>query len=71
MTTEMFEYDSHLVMFLPPGVSVIKLFTDVSYEFSQKARVLVLDKPFQLSLMFVDKAGGYLIVDQLKCTPLG
>jgi len=32
---------------------------------------LVLDNPFQPSLMFVGKAGVYPRVEQLKSTPLG
>ncbi len=43
-----------------PGPNVIKLFTSVIYESSQKARIF-RDKPFQPSLMFVGKA---------KSTPL-
>ncbi len=38
------------------GANVIKLFTDVSYDFSQKARAFVTGKPFQPNLMFVGKA---------------
>ncbi len=41
------------------GVNVIKLFTTVIYECSQQTRVVVPSKPFQLSLMFADKAGAY------------
>jgi hypothetical protein len=45
---------------LTPGAIVIKLFTVVSYDFSQLATMFVLGKPFQLSLVFVGKAGAYL-----------
>ena len=38
--------------------NVIQLFTTVSYDFSKKARAFVLGEPFQLGLMFVDKAGA-------------
>jgi hypothetical protein len=40
------------------GACTIKLFKAVIYEFAQLARVFVLDKPFQTSLMFVGKARG-------------
>jgi hypothetical protein len=36
------------------GPNVIKLFKDIIYEFSQKARVLLHGSPFQLCPMFVD-----------------
>jgi hypothetical protein len=42
-----------------PGPNVIKLFTDVIYEFSYYARVFVPSNPFQPSLMFADKARAY------------
>ncbi len=42
-----------------PGSNVIKIYTDVNYECLEEARVFVLGKPFQPSLMFVGKASGY------------
>ncbi len=41
---------------LTPGPNFIKLFTAVSYEFSQLARVFAPGKPFQLSLLFLGEA---------------
>jgi hypothetical protein len=41
---------------LTPGANVIKLFTSVSHEFLYYARVFVLGKLFQPSLMFVCNA---------------
>ncbi len=41
------------VLQLRLGGNLIKLFTAVIYEFSQSARVFVLGKPFQPSLMLV------------------
>jgi hypothetical protein len=38
------------------GANPIKLFMAVIYEFSEQARVSVLRKPFQPSLMFVGKS---------------
>ncbi len=38
---------------------VIKLITSVSYECSQLAKLLVPDRLFQPSLMFVSEAGAY------------
>jgi hypothetical protein len=46
-------------MFRLPGPNVIKLFAAVIYEFLLSARGFVPGKPFQLSLMFVSKAGAY------------
>jgi hypothetical protein len=44
-----------------PGVNVIKLFTAVNFRiFRKKARVFVLGKHFQSSLLFAGKAGTYL-----------
>ncbi len=56
---------------LKSGPNVIILFTTVIYKFAKKARVFMLDKSFQPCLMFVDKAGAYPKVEQLKCTSLG
>ncbi len=36
--------------------------------YSRNLRIFVRHKPFLPSLMFVGKAGAYLIVEQLKCT---
>jgi hypothetical protein len=41
-------------------VKIYNLFTAVIYKCSQYARVLVLGKPFRLSLMFVGKARNLL-----------
>ncbi len=41
---------------IPPGACTIKLFMAVIYKCSYKARVFVLGKPFQPSLMFVGEA---------------
>jgi hypothetical protein len=41
-----------------PGANVIKLFTDVSYEFWKYARVFASSKPFQPSIVFADKASA-------------
>ncbi len=43
-------------MKLRPGANVIELFKGVDYELKQEARVFVLDKPFQPTLMCVGKA---------------
>ncbi len=53
------------------GANVIKLFTVVSYEFSQKARVFVACKPFQDSIVFADKAGAYSSETSFRCSTLG
>jgi hypothetical protein len=57
------------------GLNVIKLFTDVIFGFSQKARVFVPGKLFQPSLMFLSKAGAYslslLSSASLKGRPFG
>jgi hypothetical protein len=37
------------------GANVMKLFTSLIYELLYKARVFVPGKPFQLSLLFVNK----------------
>ncbi len=47
--------------------NVIKLFMDVSHDFSKQARALVLAKPFQAILMFVGKAGAYLSEEPFRC----
>ncbi len=41
-----------------PAANPIKLFAAVIYEFSLQARVFVLGKAFQPSLMFASKAGA-------------
>jgi len=43
-----------------PVANGIKLFTAVRYKFSQEARVFILGRPFQQSLLFVGKARAYL-----------
>jgi hypothetical protein len=54
------------------GVNVMKLFTDVSYDFSKLAGAFVAGKPFQPSLMFVGRSGTYPRVGQhLKGALLG
>jgi hypothetical protein len=52
------------------GPNVIKLFMSVIYECSQKARVFVPGKPFQLSLMFGGKAEAYLSEGPVRCSTL-
>ncbi len=52
--------------YLNTYVNVIKLFTAVSYDFSQKARAFVPDKLFQPSLNFVGKARSLQRVEHLK-----
>ncbi len=44
---------------LRPWANLIKLFAYAIYKFSYKARVFVLAKPFQPSLMFVGRARAY------------
>ncbi len=56
---------------MTPGANVIKHFTVVSYDFSFKARAFVPGKPFQPSLMFVDKAGAYLPAFQVLHSRVG
>jgi hypothetical protein len=46
-------WEAHLDLKTQTGDNVIKLLTDVSYEFSQKARAFVPGKPFQPSLIFM------------------
>jgi hypothetical protein len=46
---------------------VIKLFTDVNYEFSLKARVLSLCKPLRGSIVFAGKAWAYPSEALLRC----
>jgi hypothetical protein len=41
------------------GANIIKLFTAVSYEFLEYARVFVPSKLFQPSLISAGKAGAY------------
>ncbi len=53
------------------GACTIKLFTDVIYGFLSKARVFVLGKPFQPSLMFAGEARSIPIVEHLKGPSLG
>ncbi len=56
---------------MTPGANVIKLFTVVSYDFSQLATVFVLGKPFQLSLVFVGKARTYPSETPFRCSTQG
>ncbi len=49
-------YDRNEFIVQATGPKVIKLFLSTIYECPFKARVFVLDRPFQLSLMFVGKA---------------
>ncbi len=53
------------------GPNVIKLFTVVIYECSQKTRVLVSGRPFQHNLMFVGKVGAYPRMEDLQDASLG
>jgi hypothetical protein len=39
-------------------------------EKANKLEIFVLDRPFQLSLMFVSKSGAYPQVEHLKCASL-
>jgi hypothetical protein len=41
---------------LAPGHNVVKLFMVVNYKFLHYVGVFVLDRPFQLTLMFAGKA---------------
>jgi hypothetical protein len=50
------------------GANVIILFTAVSYDFSQLARVFVRGKPFQPSLMFAGKAKACSSEAPFKCS---
>jgi hypothetical protein len=45
----------HVLRCMP---NVIKLFEVIIYKCSQEAREFALGRPFQLSLMFVSKAGA-------------
>jgi hypothetical protein len=73
-----FHYTESLVLFiiilnvimfstLSAVANVIQLFAAVIYDFSQKARAFVSDKPFQPMLMFAGKAGSY----PTMCSTLG
>jgi hypothetical protein len=53
------------------GANVIKLFTAVSYNFSQLAEVFVPGKPFHPSVMFCVRPGAYPRVEHLKGASLG
>jgi len=53
------------------GANVIKLFTAVSYKFSQKAREFVRGNSFQPSLMFVGNSGAFLSEAPFRCSTLG
>ncbi len=53
------------------GAIPMKRFTAVIYEFSLKARVFVLDKPFKPSVKFLGKVGANPSEAPLRCTNLG
>jgi hypothetical protein len=53
------------------GKSVIKHFTAVIHECSQKARVFVSSKPFQPSVMFVGEARANPSKVSFSCFTLG
>jgi hypothetical protein len=56
---------------LTPGAYVIKLFTAVSYDFSEEGRVIVPSKPFQPNLMFAGKTGAYPSKAPFRFSTLG
>jgi len=58
------------VISLSPLPNVLKLFTSVNYECSEKARVLVPGKPLKPSLMFASKAGLYSSEEPFRCSTL-
>ncbi len=51
---------------LAPGDNIIKLFTDVSDEFSQQARAFAPGEPFQPSLLLRASPGAYHGVEHLS-----
>jgi hypothetical protein len=51
---------------LTPVANVIKLFTPVSFDFTQKARVFVPLKPFQFSKAFVGKARAHPVANVIN-----
>jgi hypothetical protein len=59
-----------MIFVIRTGANVIKLFTDVSYDFIIIS-AFVPGKPYQPSLMFVGKAGAYLSEATFRCSTLG
>jgi hypothetical protein len=53
-----------------PVPNVIKLFTSIIDEFSQRARVFVLGKPVQPGLMFMSEAKAYPSEGPFWCSAL-
>jgi hypothetical protein len=53
---------------IEPRPCITKLITAVIYGFPLCAKVFVPDKPFQPSLMFVDKAGSYPSESPFRCS---